>query len=188
MDDRIIIERVQSGEVDAYALLVERYHRKLLAFIFRIVKDEHLAEDIGQEVFLKVYQELPRFEPERGTPLLAWLYIVARNQCITELRRRERTEPLAPEELLKLASDAESAEQSLLRQEEWEAMQGILQDLPEPFRSTIGMSLKGATLGEIARRSGVPQSTVKTRIFRAKEKILLLWRGQFGGVGHEGNV
>lgn len=188
MDDQTIIERVQSGDVNAYALLVRKYHRNLLAFIFRIVRDSHLAEDIGQEVFLNVYKELPRFDAGRGTPFAAWLFIVARNQCIDELRRRGRTEPVGVEPLERLAAGGESAEEALLRREELAALTATVRDLPEPFRSTIIMSLQGATLDEIARQSGVPQATVKTRLFRAKEKIALVLREHFGGIEHARRV
>lgn len=188
MDDQTIIKRVQEGDVDAYALLVRKHHRNLLAFIFRIVKDPHLAEDIGQEVFLNVYRELPRFDPDRGTPFGAWLYIVARNQCVSELRRLGRTEFVSADHLPLIAGNGETAEGALIRQEELEALKAVLQELPEPFRSTIIMGLKGATLDEIARSCGVPQATVKTRLFRAKEKIMLLLKGHFGGVGHERGI
>ena len=188
MDDLITIKRVQSGEVDAYALLVDKHHRTLLAFIFRIVKDAHLAEDIGQEVFLKVYKELPRFDPDRGTPFAAWLFIVARNQCISELRKLGKRELVAPEYFDRVAAGGETAEALLIREQEMEALKATVRELPEPFRSTIVMSLRGATLEEIARSCGVPQATVKTRLFRAKEKIVFLLKGHLGGIGHEPNV
>ncbi|GAM10907.1 RNA polymerase sigma-H factor [Geobacter sp. OR-1] len=188
MDDQILIRRVQGGDVDAYARLVRKHHRNLLTFIHRIVRDAHLAEDIGQEVFLNVYKELPGFDPDRGTPFAAWLYIVARNQCISELRRLSRTEPVAAEFFQRIAGNDESAESALIRQEEWTALRNAMAELPEPFRATIIMSLQGATLEDIARSCGVPQATVKTRLFRAKEKIMLLLKGQFGGIGHERRV
>lgn len=188
MDDDRIIKRIQDGDVDAYAVLVRKYHRNLLAFIFRIVGDADLAEDIGQEVFLNVYKELHRFDLDRGTPFSAWLYIVARNQCISELRRQGRTE-LMPEELIhQLASPDESAEEALIRREQQEALAAILTDLPEPFRATILMSLKGASLDEIAERCNIPAATVKTRLFRAREKIRLLLTEHFGGVNHERKI
>lgn len=188
MDDQNIIRRVQSGEVDAYALLVHKHHRNLLAFVFRIIKDAAIAEDIGQEVFLKVYQELPRFDADRGTPFAAWLFIVARNQCISELRKMGRTELATAEFFDRIAADGETAEAALIKQEELEALKATLQELPEPFRSTIIMSLKGATLEEISRKCGVPQATVKTRLYRAKEKIMSLLKGDPGGISHERSV
>lgn len=188
MDDQIIIKQVLSGDIDAYAQLVHKHHRNLLAFIYRLVKDADLAEDIGQEVFLNVYKELPRFDPGRGTPFAAWLYIVARNQCISELRRMGRTEFVSADHLQRIADKGETAESALIRQEELEALRATLQELPEPFRSTILMSLQGATLEEIANKCGVPQATVKTRLFRAREKLTLLLKGHFGGAGHERKI
>jgi len=185
MNDQNIIKRVQNGEVDAYALLVEKYHRNLLAFIFRLVRDRRLTEDIGQEVFLKVYRALPRFDPERGTPFSAWLYIVARNQCISELRKRKRAATASVEHLAEIAADGETAEAILLRREELAALKDSLQQLPEPFRTTIRMSLNGATPEEIARSCEITQATVKTRLFRARQKLTLLLKGHFRGVGHE---
>ncbi|HEX9080070.1 MAG TPA: sigma-70 family RNA polymerase sigma factor [Desulfuromonadaceae bacterium] len=188
MDDLTIIKRVQDGDVDAYALLVRKHHRNLLAFIFRIVGDAHLAEDIGQEVFLNVYRELPRFDPGRGTPFAAWLYIAARNRCISELRRHGRTEPLSAACLDGIAGGGETAEAALIRREEMEALRATLRELPEPFRTTILMSLNGATLEEIAQQCGVARATVKTRLFRAREKLMLVLKGHFGGIGHERGI
>jgi RNA polymerase sigma-70 factor (ECF subfamily) len=184
MDDLTVIERVQAGEVEAYALLVERYHRRLLAFIFRLVRDRHLTEDIGQEVFLKVYQALPRFNPSRGTPFVAWLYIVARNEAIGALRQSRRRNCRPVEAFDDLAAAGESAEATLIRQEEERALAATLDDLPEPFRTPLLLSLQGASLDDIARRCGVPAATAKTRLFRARKKLELLWKAQFGGA-HE---
>lgn len=188
MDDQSIIRRVLDGNSAAYALLVERYHRNLLAFIFRIVRDRHLAEDIGQEVFLDVYRELANFDPDRGTPFPAWLYIIARNRAIGELRRRGRSEQLSLEQFHQLAAGGTSAEEELIRNEEREALAASLAQIGEPFRSTILMSLQGATLSEIALRCGVGQATVKTRLFRARERIRQLLNGRFGGFGHEREI
>jgi RNA polymerase sigma-70 factor, ECF subfamily len=188
MDDLTILQRIKSGDRDAYALLVQKHHRNLLGFIFRIVKDAALAEDIGQEVFFTVYKELSSFDPGRGTPFAAWLYIVARNRCISELRKLRRREALAEDRLDSLPAGGGTAEDALIRGEELEALTAAVQHLPEPFRSTMVMSLKGATLEEISTKSGVPQATVKTRLFRAKEKIVLQLREYLGGVGHERRV
>ena len=188
MDDYRIIQLIQEGDVDAYSLLVRKYHRNLLAFIFRLVGDADLAEDIGQEVFLNVYKELPRFDRDRGTPFAAWLYIIARNQCVSALRKQGRTELMPEEWLHQIASAEDSAETALIRREQQEALAATLLDLPEPFRTTILMSLDGASLDEIADTCSVPLATVKTRLFRAREKIKLLLKEHFGGVTHERNI
>lgn len=189
MDDSAIIRQVQRGNVNAYAILVRRYHNNLLSFIFRIIKDAHLAEDIGQEVFLKVYKQLDRFDADAGTPFVAWLYIVARNECISELRKRSRSERLTVAfSHGEATKKSDSAELSLIRQEETEALHASVQELPEPFRTTLILSLKGASLDEIAQKCGVPQSTVKSRLFRAKEKLMSLLKAHMGGLGYERRI
>ena len=184
MDDHTIIRRIQDGNTDAFAVIVRRYHVDLLNFIFRIVKDPDLAEDIGQEVFLNVYKELPRFDSDRGTPFLAWLYIVARNQCVSELRKQKWGVAGPVEDFDSLTAHRETAEALLIDREEREALAACLSELPEPFRSSILLSLDGASLEEIANLCGVPQATVKTRLFRARERIKLLVKEYFGGDGH----
>jgi RNA polymerase sigma-70 factor (ECF subfamily) len=67
-------------------------------------------------------------------------------------------------------------------------MNASLARLPEPFRSTILMSLTGASIDDIADRYGIPRATVKSRLFRARERIKELLKGYFGGVGHERRI
>ncbi len=188
MDDQIVIRRVRDGEIEAYALLVRKYHRQLLSFIFRLVGEAQLAEDIGQEVFFAVYRELDRFETERGVPFGAWLFIVARNRCVTALRRRGRRRTFGSENLDRLPAPGRSPEESLLQREELEALAATVAGLPEPYRSAILLSLEGATLEEIADRCGIPTATVKSRLFRARAKIRLAMHAYFGGFSHEKEV
>jgi RNA polymerase sigma-70 factor (ECF subfamily) len=188
MDDNAIIRRVQKGDVDAFSGLVHKYHRNLLAYIHGIVEDGHLTEDIGQEVFLDVYKSLPDFNPERGTPFLAWLYIVARNRCISELRNRGRMENVPVEEFHHLTAAEDTAEMKLLGREAHQVLISSLKQLPEPFRTTLIMSLKGDSLDAIAHQCGIPHATVKTRLFRAREKVKLLLKEYFGGAGYERGI
>lgn len=188
MDEQTIIRRIRNGEVAAYAQLVRKYHRPLLSFIFRLVGDASLAEDIGQEVFLKAYQELPAFEPERGVPFAAWLFIIARNRSISELRKRGRWRTVPEEHLQHLPAPGRSPEEAMINREELAALAATVADLPEPFRATILMSLQGASLAEIAARCEVAPATVKTRLFRAREKIKLMLKEYWGGVAHEKRI
>jgi len=188
MTDNAIIRLIQSGEVDAFAQLVQKYHKNLLAFIYRFVRDPHLSEDIGQEVFLDVYKSLAKFDPEMGTPFSAWLYISARNRCISELRKRGTTESVPLEDFHIVSSAADSAEEALISHEGRQALAASLEQLPEPFRTTMIKSLQGASLDEIACQCGISKATVKTRLFRAKEKIKQLMKEYVGGVCHERGI
>jgi len=188
MNDNVIIKRIQGGDVDAFGQIVQKYHKNLLAFIYRFVQDPHLTEDIGQEVFLDVYKSLSRFDPEMGTPFSAWLYISARNRCISELRKQGHGECVPLEDYHTITGGGDGAEAVLIRQEGQQALVASLEQLPEPFRTTMVRSLQGASLNEISSQCGVPQATVKTRLFRAKEKIKQLMKEYVGGVCHEPRI
>lgn len=91
MDDIEIVKSVQAGDIESFSFLVDKYHRHLLNFIYRLVGDEQIVEDIGQDVFLNVYKSIRAFDIQRGVPFSAWLFITARNRCISELRRKSRS-------------------------------------------------------------------------------------------------
>ena len=188
MNDNAIIRLVRSGDTEAFALLVQKYHKNLLSFICRLVRDPHLTEDIGQEVFLSVFKSLPKFDPEAGTPFAAWLFIIARNRCISDLRILNRVESIQIEDFHRITGADDNAEGAMIRREWLQALAASLEQLPEPFRTTIIKSLQGASLCEIALECGIPQSTVKSRLFRAKEKIKRLMNEYVGGVGHERRI
>ncbi|MFA7061085.1 MAG: sigma-70 family RNA polymerase sigma factor [Pedobacter sp.] len=188
MNDNAIIRLIQKGDVEAFAQIVQKYHKNLLAFIYRFVRDPHLTEDIGQEVFLDVYKSLSKFDPEMGTPFSAWMYISARNRCISELRKRGRTESVPLEDYHIITDGVEAADEALIRQEGLDALAASLEQLPEPFRTTVVKSLQGSSLNEIASQCGIPQATVKTRLFRAKEKMKQLMKEYVGGVCHEPRI
>lgn len=185
MEDLDIVRQIRNGNADAYALLVGKYHRSLLNFIFRIVDDESLVEDIGQEVFFSVYRSLKDFDESKGTPFSAWLFTAARNRCISALRERRRRKPTDLEEIAILPDGGKNAEDMLLEQERMAALYASLRQLPEPLRMTLLRSLKGESLDKIAMGEGISTGTVKSRLFRAKERMKLLVREYFGGKGYE---
>ena len=188
MNDNTTIRLIQDGETGAYARLVQKYHKNLLSFIYRLVRDPHVTEDIGQEVFLSAYKSLPKFDTERGTPFVAWLFIIARNRCANYLRDHQNVKNVPIDEHRHLPVTADTAEEELIRNEDLQVLKASLEQLPEPFKTTIMKSLEGASLDEIACEYGIPLSTVKSRIFRAKAKVRQLMNIYIGGVSHERKI
>ncbi|MBF0510495.1 MAG: sigma-70 family RNA polymerase sigma factor [Deltaproteobacteria bacterium] len=171
MEDLAVIRRVKGGDIDAFSVLVEKYHRRLLNFIFQITRDSNLVEDIGQDVFFSIYKSIKNFDESRGTPFSAWLFIAARNRCIAELRKRGKNESIALDEVGELRCRAETAEETLLGRERELALEASMAQLPEPFRSVIMRSLHGDSPDQIATAEGIPPGTVKSRLFRARERM-----------------
>jgi len=170
-EDRVIIEKVKNGDIEAFALLVEKYQKRLLNFIYRRVGDEKIVEDIGQEVFLDVYKSLENFDEGRGVPFSAWLFISARNRCISELRKRNGPVMVAMEEASEIEADARTVESALIEHENRIAFRSCIEKLSEPFKRPLLMSLQGSSFEEIANRCEISLGTAKSRIHRAKEKL-----------------
>lgn len=186
MRDDEIIASVLEGDTEGYAVLVRRHHRDLLGFVYRIVRDPHLAEDIGQEAFLDAYKSLSRFDPSRGAPFFAWLCVLARNRAVSALRKRMRgrADPAGDAALAALAGDP-GPEALLIGREEAHALCASVEKLEEPFKSALLASLTGQPVADIARTSGVSAATVKSRLFRARERLKGFVAAQFSGVCHE---
>lgn len=185
VDDFDIIKRVQNGDVESFSLLVEKYHRRLLNFIYRLVADERVVEDIGQEVFMSVYKSIKNYDLQRGTPFSAWLFITARNRCISELRKTRNRSFVSIDEADDIAVQQRSPEEAAAYEERAQAIRSALEQLPEPYRSALIHSLRGDSLEEIALEAGISVGTVKSRLFRAKGKMRSFMRGYFGGKNYE---
>jgi RNA polymerase sigma-70 factor, ECF subfamily len=180
VNDIDVVKRVQAGDSKSFSLLVEKYHKPLLNFIYRLLGDARIVEDIGQEVFLSVYKSMRNFDISMGTPFSAWLFITARNRCISELRKNRQT-IVSIEDTMELAIQEKTPERAIIDKEHLDAIQSSLKQLPEPYRSAILHSLRGLSLKEIARREGISLGTAKSRIFRAREKIKAMLFKYFGG-------
>lgn len=180
MEDTEIVKNVQTGDSESFSLLVDKYHRHLLNFIYRLLGDKQIVEDIGQEVFLSVYKSIKSFNVSRGVPFSAWLFITARNRCISELRRKNRA-TVSIEGMINLRAHEKTPEQTANDEERLLAIHAALEQLPEPYRQTILQNLNGESPEEIARNNHISRGTVKSRLSRARDKIKLLLQDHFGG-------
>jgi RNA polymerase sigma-70 factor, ECF subfamily len=178
VDDIEIIKSVQAGNSEAFSLLVDRYHHHLLNFIYRLLGNSQLVEDIGQEIFLSIYKSIRSFNVQRGVPFAAWLFITARNRCCSELRRkRPQTVSIKTNEI----HPAENTpEQAACEEERIAAIHAALDQLPEPYKRTILQSLNGDSPEEIARALQISRGTVKSRLSRARQKMKSLLNGSLG--------
>lgn len=185
LDELEIIRKIKAGDTNYYALLVERYHRPLLAFIFKIIGDKDLAEDIGQDVFFTIYRSLKNFDENKGVPFSAWIFTATRNRCITVLRQKQNREQIDDlNEIEFLADGRKNPEEHLLEREEMIAVIASLQQIPEPYKKTFLMSLEGSSLEKIAASQSITLGTVKSRLFRAKERMRILVGAYFGCKGN----
>jgi RNA polymerase sigma-70 factor (ECF subfamily) len=181
VEDIEIVTLVKNGDANSFSLVVERYHRALLNFIYKLVQRPDIVEDIGQEVFLSAYKSIGNFDEKRGVPFSAWLFTIARNRCISEIRKMKKMPEVPMEDARAFAGKDGNPGHQLEQKERRELFESALGVLDEPFRSTLINSIEGMSIREIAGKNGLSQNTVKTRLFRAREKVKALLKARGGG-------
>lgn len=171
--DRELVARARMGERAAFDQLVERYQRRLLRLVLRLLRDPAEAEDVVQETFLKAYRALPRFRGDAA--FYTWLYRIAVNGARNAiLRRRQRSgpQPIAPSQVPAPPPEIGTPESMLLSKQVMQAIDAALEALPLDLRTAIVLrEVEGLSYEEIAQIMECPLGTVRSRIFRAREAI-----------------
>jgi len=171
--DEQLAKLVLEGRSDAYQILVERYQKQIFALAYRLGGDYDEAQDMAQESFIRIYQELPKFDCSRR--FFPWMYRVAHNTCINLLHKRPKdTTPLenvydaAEEDAGEIVDPGRDIEQ----QERSRAITEALQSMPESYRLPLVMKyLEGMSYQEISEQLDLPVSTIETRLFRGRKML-----------------
>ena len=172
--DADLLSRCRKGDEAAWHELVASYTRKVFGLAYRFTGRVDEAEDLTQEVFVKVYQTLDRYRENDGA-FGAWLMAVARNHAIDQYRRRkqERTRRSDDTEVLeRIAAPGEHPLAGLERQERASLVHRALRALPLDLRLPLILcDLQGLSYDRIAAELQVPLGTVKSRINRARLEL-----------------
>lgn len=169
MTDIQVINACIEGSQDAFAELISRYKNLVYSIILRMTSDNEQANDLAQDVFLKMYKNLSSYSPE--FKFSTWTMRITTNHIIDFHRKKKQETVPLDSAILTLASDPEDApESALIRQEENERIQKIINELPSMYKIPIVMyHKKGMSYQEIADKIGEPISKVKNRIFRGRK-------------------
>jgi RNA polymerase sigma-70 factor (ECF subfamily) len=182
--DLLLVERVQSGDREAFGLLVGKYQRKLLRLVMRLVRDPAEAEDVTQEAFIKAYRALPNFRGESA--FYTWLYRIgvntAKNWLVAHGKRMPTVSEITDdesegiEEGVLLRHD-ETPDRVLMSRQIGETVNAAMEALPEDLRTAITLrEIDGMAYEDIAQVMDCPIGTVRSRIFRAREAIAVKLR------------
>ncbi len=184
--DAEIVQAVLDGDANAFEALVLRYQKKVYNTVLRLAGDCAEAEDLSQEVFLKIFKGLSSFHGESS--FSTYIYRVAANTAIDALRRREAptvslsTENEEGEEFELALPDAGPLPVEILEsRERRQAIRAAIDALPEHHRAVIVLrEMDGMSYQDIAQAMGLTEGTVKSRINRARGRLRqLLLEGNF---------
>jgi len=175
--DAAAVALARSGDSEAFRLLVERHSRTIFHLAFRMTGNEHDAEEVVQETFLRAYAGLKRFESRAGFG--TWLHRIAVNCSLDVIRARQRREehsaPAAEEHeeaLLTLAASAPGPDRLALSAEVQQRMNSALARLGPLERAAFVLRhFEGQSIAEISRALGIRDSATKNNIFRAVQKL-----------------
>ncbi len=182
--DRLLVERVQAGDKQAFGLLVTKYQRKLARLVSRMVRDSAEVEDIVQDSFIRAYRALPSFRNESA--FYTWLYRIgvntAKNWLVTHGRRAQLTSATDDDESEiytepELLRNYETPERLLITKQIGQTVNSVVESLPEDLRTALTLrEIDGLSYEEIADVMDCPIGTVRSRIFRARDAIALKLR------------
>ena len=176
----ISLESLKAGDREAFARLVDETSGHVYRVALQILGDEQDAEDVLQETYIKAFRSLPNFEGRSS--LTTWLYRIAVNEALMQVRKR-KPQTLSVEENNSFDAEAESEgmqivdfcclpEGELLSSESRQFLDQAIQNLPETLRVVFVMrDIEGLTIQETAETLGLSESNVKTRLLRARLRL-----------------
>ncbi len=181
--DGNLLQRCRNGDEAAWRDLVARHTRRVFGVAYRFTGRVDEAEDLTQEIFVKVYQSLDRFRESEGA-FPTWLTTVARNQAIDHYRRRReerRRQDDDPAVMERMASSGENALARMERHERVQFVQRGLRALPAELRQPLILcDLEDMPYDAIARTLNLPLGTVKSRINRGRLELARRLLGRQG--------
>jgi RNA polymerase sigma factor (sigma-70 family) len=178
-EDRILIERCLKGDERAFEELLCMYRSSVFSICLRMVRNRSTAEDIAQEVFIKVFSALSRYDPTY--PFSSWLNRITSNLCIDHLRREKgRTisleQPVGGEDddlLIQLPARTAGPDREMESKEMMAILEEAMGALPEHYRIIVILRhQEQLSYEEISDTLGIPLGTVKARIHRARKIII----------------
>ena len=167
--DEALIARIASGDRLAMQVLFARHHVRIYRFVLRLVRDQWKAEDLISEVFLDVWRQADRFEG-RST-VSTWLLAIARFKALSALRRKPE-EGLDEDAALEIEDLADNPEMTLEKKDRSAVIRKCLMGLSAEHREIIDLIYyHEKSVEEVAKIVGIPENTVKTRMFYARKKL-----------------
>lgn len=182
ISDEALIGRIAAQDALAMQVLFLRHHVRIYRFVLRLVRDQQQAEDLVSDVFLDIWRQAAKFEG-RST-VSTWLLAIARFKTLSSLRRRHEEE-LDEATAAAIPDTGDSPETAIQKKEQSALLRNCLTRLSPEHREIIDLVYYQAmAIGPVAAVLGIPENTVKTRMFHARKRLSAL----LGAAGMDGSA
>jgi len=184
MSDDALMQRVRGGDDDAFAEIVDRYKDSLVNYLTHLVRSRDRAEEVAQDAFVRLYRNAANYKQlERLGP---YLYRIATNLVVSEIRRERRWSLLLPRLNASTPSSTPSPDTNLFTSEIQRKVSDAIAQLPLPYRAPLVLfEIEEWSYDEIAKALGVRIGTVKSRISRARQLLRKQLAPWWTGGDHE---
>jgi RNA polymerase sigma factor (sigma-70 family) len=164
--DLELIQKTLDGDQDAFSHIVTRYKRLVYSIVFNMVKNREEADDVSQEVFLRIYKALARYNPE--FKFSTWASKITTNLCMDILRKKKHdTVPI--EDALGVSDGKETPEEEYISNEKSKRIRKAIEELPEMYRvPVILFHQNGLSYEEMMKILNEPMTIIKNRLYRAR--------------------
>ena len=174
--DVALLRSISAGDKHAMQILFARHNVRVFRFVLRLVGDKSAAEDLVSEAFLDVWRQAGRFQGR--SQVTTWLLAIARNKALSALRRRS-TEELDEDAAAAIEDPQDNPEVTMQNRQKSGILLNCLTQLSPAHREVIDLVYyHQKSIDEVAEITGVPQNTVKTRMFYARKRIAELMAAQ----------
>lgn len=174
--DEVLIGRIAGGDRLAMQVLFARHHVRVYRFVLGLVRNESTAEDLTSEVFLEVWRQAGKFEGRSAVS--TWMLSIARFKALSALRRRTEVE-LDEETAGAIEDQADDPEAALAKKDKGAALRQCLNKLSAEHREIVDLVYyHEKSVAEVAGIVGIPEATVKTRMFYARKRLSELLKEQ----------
>lgn len=169
-EDLILVEGTLNGKIKSFEDLVSKYEIVVMRFIYSMIKDKQISEDITQEVFITVYNKLYTFDSKYK--FYSWILRIAKNKCIDHIRKYSKINETNIDEMLGISSKEISPENIIEFKETKEIVRRYINSLGELDKQIIMLRYSSnVTFGEISKILDISESSVKRRYYKIKEQF-----------------
>tara|TARA_A100001011_G_scaffold311115_1_gene328057 strand:- start:1266 stop:1841 length:576 start_codon:yes stop_codon:yes gene_type:complete len=173
-NDSVLIERVKNGDKGAFNFLVNKYYPRVYASLFSYTKSKEDSEDLAQQTFLKVWQQIESFRGDSA--FFTWVYRIAinlaKNHFVSSTSKKQKVNTSIEHAEIEISS-YENIEQVLMHDQSMTQIKEFINNMPESLKTAFTLrESEGKSYEEISLITETPIGTVRSRIFRARESII----------------